>query len=191
MAQEAELKPGDFVMFKCGSQFNGPIHITESGTIEKPITLTAYGKGEAPQFTNPNDLNMNGNCIRISGSYLIIQKLHFHDTPPTKNADRLQSIFKMGAVFNMLGAKHNVIRENTFTKCTKGIQSTGEFTLITRTPWTARVTHCGRSLALKVGGDQWGFSLGSETKKSPYNTIKNYLTISSPYGSDRRCNRTG
>ena len=85
MRQEAELKPGDLVMFKCGSQFNGPIHITESGTKEKPITLTADGKGKAPRFTNPNDLNMNGNCIRTSGSYLIVKKLHFHDTPPTKH----------------------------------------------------------------------------------------------------------
>ena len=39
MAQEAELKPGDVVMFKCGSQFNGPIHITKSGTMEQPLSL--------------------------------------------------------------------------------------------------------------------------------------------------------
>jgi hypothetical protein len=32
---------------------------------------------------------MNGNCIRLSGSYLIVEKLHFHDTPPTKRPDRL------------------------------------------------------------------------------------------------------
>lgn len=184
MAQEAELKPGDIVMFKCGSQFNGPIHITESGTIEQPITLTAYGKGEAPRFTNPNDLNMNGNCIRISGSYIIVEKLHFHDTPPTKNANRLQSIFKMGAVFNMFGAKHNVIRENTFIKCTKGIQSTGEFTLITKNTMDGPSHPLWTKPGAKGGWGPMGIQLGIGNQEVSYNTIKNYLTISSPYGSD-------
>ena len=51
---------------------------------------------------------MNGNCIRISGSHVIIEQLHFHDTPPTRHPDRVKSIFRMGAIFNMHGAHHNV-----------------------------------------------------------------------------------
>ena len=135
--RETKLRPGDVIMFKRNSQFSGPIQITESGTPDKPIVLTAFGAGNAPKFTNPDDRNMNGNCIRLSGSYVIIERLHFHDTPPTQRADRLKSIFQMGAVFNMHGAKHNVIRHNTFTKCTKGIQSTGEYTLITQNIYMA------------------------------------------------------
>ncbi len=132
MVRSVELQPGDVVKFKCGSAFTGPIHITESGAPENPITLTAYGRGEAPRFTNPSDLDMNGNCIRMSGSYLIVEKLHFHDTPPTESGDRFEDIFPMGAIYNMHGADHNIIRDNTFIKCTKAIQSTGEFTLITK-----------------------------------------------------------
>lgn len=118
-AQQTKFLPGDVVMFKRGSQFSGPVHITQSGTPAKPIVLTAYGEGPAPKFTNPDDRNMNGNCIRISGSHVIIERLHFHDTPPTRHPDRVTSIFRMGAVFNMHGACHNVIRHNTFKRCTK------------------------------------------------------------------------
>jgi hypothetical protein len=184
MAQDVELKPGDVVKFKCGSQFTGPIHITESGTKENPIILTAYGKGKMPRLTNPNDRNMNGNCIRMSGSCLIVEKLHFHDTPPTKNPSRPSSIFKMGAVFNMLGAKHNIIRENTFTKCTKGIQSTGEFTLITRNKLDGPSHALWTKPGAKGAWGPMGIQLGIGNQEVSYNTIKNYLTVDSPYGSD-------
>ncbi len=182
--QETELRPGDIVLFKRGSQFSGPMQVTESGTPDKPIILTAYGEGDAPRFTNPDDRNMNGNCIRLSGSYVIIERLHFHDTPPTKRVDRLKSIFQMGAVFNMHGAKHNIIRCNTFTKCTKGIQSTGEFTLITQN----KMDGPSHALWMWPGATgAWGpigIQLGIGNQEISYNTIKNYLTLDSPYGSD-------
>lgn len=184
MVGKTSLRPGDVVMFKRGSRFSGPLHISESGTPKQPITLTAYGEGVLPRFTNPDDGDMNGNCIRLSGSHLIVEKLHFHDTPPTKNASRLKSIFQMGAVFNMFGASHNVIRDNRFTKCTKGIQSTGEFALITRNSMD------GPSHALWVrpgatgGWGPMGIQLGIGNQEVSYNTIKNYLTLDSPYGSD-------
>jgi len=182
--QGTELRPGDIVIFKRGSQFSGPIHVTESGTPNKPIVLTAYGEGDAPRFTNPDDRNMNGNCIRLSGSCVIIERLHFHDTPPTQRADRLKSIFQMGAVFNMHGAKHNIIRHNTFTKCTKGIQSTGEFTLITQN----KMDGPSHALWMWPGATgAWGpigIQLGIGNQEISYNTIKNYLTLDSPYSSD-------
>ena len=182
--RETKLRPGDVFMFKRGSQFSGPIHITESGAPNKPILLTAYGEGGAPRFTNPDDRNMNGNCIRLSGSYVIIERLYFHDTPPTQRADRLKSIFQMGAVFNMHGAKHNVIRHNTFTKCTKGIQSTGEYTLITQN----KMDGPSHALWMRPGATgAWGpigIQLGIGNQEISYNTITNYLTLDSPYGSD-------
>jgi hypothetical protein len=184
MAQKTPLRPGDVVMFKRGSQFSGPLHISESGTPKQPITLTAYGKGKAPRFTNPSDRNMNGNCIRLSGSHLIVEKLHFHDTPPTRNSSRLKSIFQMGAVFNMLDAKHNIIRNNTFTKCTKGIQSTGEFTLITKNKLDGPSHPLWTMPGAKGAWGPMGVQLGIGNQEVSYNTIKNYLTLNSPYGSD-------
>lgn len=161
-----------------------PVHITQSGTPAKPILLTAYGEGPAPRFTNPHDRKMNGNCIRISGSHVIIERLHFHDTPPARHPDRTKSIFRMGAVFNMHSACHNIIRHNTFTRCTKAIQSTGEFTLITGN----RMDGPSHALWMSPGASgAWGpmgIQVGIGNQEVSYNTIKNYLTLDSPYGSD-------
>ena len=75
------LAPGDVVYFKKGSAFSGPVELKSSGTSNSPIRLTSYGTGELPKFTNSNKYSMNGNCFRISADYIIIENLHFHDTP--------------------------------------------------------------------------------------------------------------
>ncbi|MBK8026391.1 MAG: right-handed parallel beta-helix repeat-containing protein [Chloroflexi bacterium] len=184
LVSELPLNPGDTVAFKRGSAFSGPIQLTSSGTEEDPILFTAYGEGEPPRFTNPNDRDLNGNAIRISGSWLIVENLYFHDTPPTRNASRPHSIFRMGAIYNMPGANHNVIRDNVFVNCTKAIQSTGEFTLITRN------TMDGPDHALWINegaGGGWGpmgIQLGIGNQEISYNTIRGYLTTDSAYGSD-------
>jgi len=179
-----ELQSGDTVRFKRGSQFSGPIVIDESGTAANPILLTAYGQGSAPRFTNPNDLDMNGNCIRISGDYIIVENLYFHDTPPTENANRLASIFQMGAIFNMPGADHNIIRNNEFMHCTKGIQSTGEFTLITHNHLDGPSHALWWDGVASGGWGPMGIQLGIGNQEVSHNTIKNYLTVQSPYGTD-------
>lgn len=184
MVSTINFQPGDIIAFKKGSQFSGPIQFTESGTEENPIKITSYGEGELPHFTNPDDNNLNGNCIRISGSWVILENLYFHDTPPTENVNRLSSIFKMGAVFNMPGADHNIIRNNVFINCTKGIQSTGEYTLITDN----YLDGPNHALWIEPGATgAWGpmgMQLGIGNQEVSYNTIKNYLTTDSPYGSD-------
>ena len=183
-AQHTKLHPGDVIRFKRGSQFSGPIHITHSGTPTKPIVLTAYGEGPAPKFTNPDDRNMNGNCIRISGSHVIIEQLHFHDTPSTRYPDRVKSIFQMGAVFNMHGALHNIIRHSSFTRCTKAIQSTGEFALITHNTMDGPSHPLWNRPGASGAWGPMGIQLGIGNQEVSYNTIKNYLTLDSPYGSD-------
>lgn len=175
--------PGDVIAFKKGSQFSGPIVFSESGTKPDPILITSYGEGEKPRFTNPDDSNMNGNCMRLKGSWLIVENLHFHDTPGTKNNNRLKSIFKMGALLNAEGANHNIIRNNDFTDVTKGIQSTGEYTLITGN-YIEGVMH---SLWWNGGFGSWGpmgIQLGIGNQEVSYNTIKNFLSTESGYGSD-------
>lgn len=179
-----KLKPGDIVYFKKGSTFSGPIKLSQSGTKKRRIKLTSYGKGERPKFTNPKDSNMNGNCIRISGSYVIIDGLHFHDTPGTRNARRISSLFLMGAIYNMHGAMHNVIRNNVFMKCTKAIQSTGEYTLITKNYMDGPSHQLWITKNKKSSWGPMGIQLGIGNQEVSYNTIKNYLTLDSPYGSD-------
>ncbi len=183
MVNNISFQPGDVIAFKKGSQFSGPIEFTESGAEAEPIVITSYGKGEKPQFTNPDDNDMNGNCIRLSGSWLILDGLYFHDTPPTQNYDRLRSIFLMGAVLNADGANHNIIRNNTFIHVTKGIQSTGEYTLITQN----HIEGVDFPLWWNGGENGWGpigIQMGIGNQEVSYNTIKGFLTTDSGYGSD-------
>ena len=184
MVSTVSLLPGDTIAFKRGSAFSGPIFIQDSGTEGSPITLTAYGEGEPPHFTNPNDRDMNGNAIRLAGSWIIVENLYFHDTPPTRLAGRPQSIFRMGAVYNMAGANHNIIRNNVFIHCTKAIQSAGEFTLITHNYLDGPDHPLWSGNAGRDGWGPIGIHLGIGNQEVAYNTIKNYLTTDSPYGSD-------
>lgn len=178
------LLPGDTIAFKRGSAFSGPLFIRDSGAEDQPITLTAYGDGPAPRFTNPNDRDMNGNAIRIAGSWIIVENLHFHDTPPTRLSGRPQSIFRMGAIYNMAGANHNIIRDNVFINCTKAIQSAGEFTLITNNLMDGPDHPMWTGEAALHGWGPIAIQLGIGNQEISYNTIKNYLTTDSPYGSD-------
>lgn len=46
------FEAGDSINFARGSNFEGGLLISNSGTVEAPIVLTAYGKGETPAFKN-------------------------------------------------------------------------------------------------------------------------------------------
>lgn len=45
------MQPGDNIFFKRGDIFYGSIVINRSGTRESPITISAYGEGDAPVIT--------------------------------------------------------------------------------------------------------------------------------------------
>jgi hypothetical protein len=76
-----KLGTGDVVHFKRGSSFSGSLQINGSGRESKPILLTAYGEGELPKFTNPTTRDASGNALILNGDYIIVENLHFHDTP--------------------------------------------------------------------------------------------------------------
>ena len=80
-AESELLAAGDVIHFKRGSAFSGNIEISESGTAARPIRLTSYGTGELPKFTNPTTRDASGNAILLRGDYIIVENLHFHDTP--------------------------------------------------------------------------------------------------------------
>jgi hypothetical protein len=115
---------------------------------------------------------------------VIIDGLHFHDTPPTRNPFRTFSIFRMGAIYNMHGAMHNIIRNNVFIKCTKAIQSTGEYTLITRNYMDGPNHQLWTTRSKSGSWGPMGMQLGIGNQEVSYNIIKNYLTLDSAYGSD-------
>ena len=123
-AESASLVAGDVVHFKKGSAFSGNIRISESGTAAKPIRLTSYGKGELPKFTNPTTRDASGNAITLGGDYIIIENLHFHDTPG-QYVSGMIIMTRLAALRIEHGANHCIIRNNEFIKTGQGIMSAG------------------------------------------------------------------
>jgi len=175
------LAPGDVIHFKRGSAFSGNIEIDESGTAARPIRLTAYGKGHPPKFTNPTTGDAHGNAILIGGSYIIVESLHFHDTPG-EHVSGMIIMTQLAALRIARGADHCIIRNCEFIKTGQGIMSAGEHTLITRNYLD------GPSYALwRTSKSSWGpmgIHLNIGNQEVSYNTIKNFGTRDSPWGSD-------
>lgn len=66
------LSPGDTVSFRKGDTWTGGVVTSQSGTSTAPITLNAYGSGNAPTITG----GKSGNCIRINGNYTTVDGLN-------------------------------------------------------------------------------------------------------------------
>jgi hypothetical protein len=119
------LCPGETIYFARGSHYVGGIPVSDSGTVQRPITFTAYGSGLAPQFTNL----LNGNVFQIHGSYVVVDHLYFHDGASSRsNADK--DVLQMGDVFVAKGADHVTIRNSEWTNSTIEIHTCGRFILI-------------------------------------------------------------
>ncbi|MEC8344705.1 MAG: hypothetical protein VXZ63_06135, partial [Planctomycetota bacterium] len=179
--ESAILAPGDVVHFKKGSAFSGNIRISESGTAIKPIRLTSYGKGDLPKFTNPTTHDANGNAIILGGNYIIVENLHFHDTPG-EYVSGMIIMTKLAALRIEYGADHCIIRNNEFTKTGQGIMSAGEHTLITE-----NYLDGPRYALWRTSKSSWGpmgIHLNIGNQEVSYNTIKNFGTKDSPWGSD-------
>lgn len=180
-AQTAVLQPGDSLLFACGSTFIGGLEITASGKANQPILLTSFGKGQAPRFSNPDRSILNGNAIRLSGSYLTMDGLYFHDCAAAAGNDSTYTaIWEVGAVRITLGANHCTVRNCEFSNCPKGIQSSGEYALITK-----NYLHSANTRPLSAPG--WGpiaIHMGNSHQEVSYNIIKNYYFIGGEFGAD-------
>jgi len=169
------LHPGDSIRFKRGSFFTGPLNIESAGTAGEYITLTDYGskKDHAPAFTNPVFAENNyGNCVRVSGSYVLVENLYFSGTAAATtinyNGDGWL-VWQMGAIHIGRNAEHCIVRNNEITDCVAGIRSNGAYALIERN----YIHDCNRVLK------QWnwgplGIWLGADHQEVCYNRIFNY-----------------
>lgn len=173
--QKIELHPGDSICFKRGSAFTGPLYITDSGTTGQYITLTDYGNNQdpAPKFTNPVFEQENfGNCIRIQGSYIIVENLYFYGTSAYK-AGTYQTdgwtVWQMGAIYIDKEAAHCIVRNNEIEDCVAGIKSYGPHTIIEHN----YIHDCNRVLAEWNWGPI-GIWLGGDYQEVRYNKIFNY-----------------
>ncbi len=169
------LKPGDTIRFKRGSAFVGPLFIHQSGTGQDPIVITAYGAGDkAPAFTNPVFRQDNfGNCIRITGSHVVVEKLYFHNTaahvPGSYQTDGGWDVWEMGAIYLDKGAQHCIVRDNEIEDCVVGIKSYGRHALIENN----YIHDCNRVLK-EWGWGPIGIWFGADDQEARFNRIVNY-----------------
>ncbi len=173
--QRIVLIPGDTLLFKRGAEFIGPLRITKSGSASRYITLTAYGDLSlpAPAFTNPVFVQDNfGNCIRVSGDYIIIENLRFQHTtafkPGNYHSDGFET-WEMGAVYIDKNGNHCIVRNNEFFDCVVGIKSYGKHTLISHN----YIHDCNRVLKEWNWGPI-GIWLGNDHQEVCFNRIFNY-----------------
>lgn len=169
---------GEHIYFARGSSYHGGFEVRESGSPTQPITLTPYGNGTPPDFTNPDFNVLNGNVIQVKGSYVIIEGLCFHDgaqSPTTKDED----VLRVADVFIAKGADHNIIRNSEVKNSPVGFHICGQFNLITHN----YLHDTNRYLA----GANWGpiaILLSNANNEISYNRITNYMSMGGTFGAD-------
>lgn len=173
--QEVRLYPGDTVRFKRGSVFQGPFYIYASGNKTRYIVISDYGGKDqhAPKFTNPVFKKGNyGNCIRIKGSYVLVENLYCHFTAAYVRGDYdhgFLTVWEMGAIYIDKGAIHCIVRNNEIEDCVVGIKSYGKHALIEGN----YIHDCNRVLKEWAWGPI-GIWFGEDYQEARHNRIFNY-----------------
>ena len=178
------FQPGDFILFKRGSSYSGGVSIRGNGTADKPITIGAYGSGEAPSFTNPDREDRNGNAMQIRGDYHIVEDLFFHHTASAPLDASFFEVWATGALHVGLGHDNVIIRNNEFSHNGKAIHSYSENSLI-----TSNYIHDTNELTQEgfLSAPYWGpigIHLGIGNQEISYNTIENMYVEGGEWGGD-------
>lgn len=173
--ETTKLNPGDTVRFKRGSEFEGLLIIKRSGTLNNYITFSDYGdKSEpAPAFTNMVFKQDNfGNCIRIKGSYVIVENLYFKHTAAFVDGTYITAggwaEWEMGAIYIDKGANNCIVRNNELFDCVVGIKSYGQNAIIEYN----YVHDCNRVMSEWHWGPI-GIWLGADYQEIRYNRVFN------------------
>jgi predicted alpha-1,2-mannosidase len=172
------LHPGDAVRFKRGSSFTGPFVINDSGTPANYIIISDYGSASdpAPSFTNPVFKEDNyGNCIRVKGSYVVVENLYCHSTAAYQPIEYNGSgwvVWEMGAIHIDSSAEHCIVRNNEIKDCVAGIRSNGQHAIIEHN----YIHDCNRVLKEWTWGPL-GIWLGADWQEVRYNRVFNYSAV--------------
>lgn len=172
------FKPGDSVYFARGSSYKGGFVVNDSGTASHPITLTPYGAGAAPSFTNPDFNVLNGNVIQVKGSHIVVDGFYFHDGAAAPSG-RSGSVMRIGDVFVDKGSDHVVIRNSEVQNSPIGFNVHGEHCVITRN----HLHDCNRFLR-PPGWGPIAIFIGNANTEISHNRITNYVATGGAYGAD-------
>lgn len=169
--------PGDVIAFKRGSTFSGTALTLEgSGTVNRPIILTAYGRGAAPTFKNPGALN----AMQIGGDHVIVNALSFQDTTAFTKFG-LTEYENSGALLIRPGADDVTVLGSEFTNVGLGVKSYGLGTRVLANDF--------HDLRIAYRDDEQsygavGVSLNNSDAEVAYNRFTNCRSTDSPYGAD-------
>lgn len=176
---------GDNIYFKRGTIYTGCVSINGDGTSNNPITIGAYGTGNAPSFTNPDNNNNNGNAMQIRGAYHIVENLYFHHTASAPSGDvTFEEVWEIGALHVSLGNDFVIIRNNEFAHNAKAIQSYSENSLITNNYiHDVNTTQQNGFLSDPYWGPI-GIHLGIGNQEVSYNIIENMYAQGGAFSAD-------
>lgn len=172
------LIPGDTLKFKRGSDFNTTLYINDSGEKNKYIVLTCYGDPylDAPTFTNAvfdPDKKIYGNCLRLKGSYIIVENLYFEHTAAELSGNiGFTTMWELGAIYIDKTASNCIVRNNELFDCGVGIKSYGSHALIENN----YIHDCNRILKEWTWGPI-GIWLGGDYQEVFHNRIFNYSVV--------------
>lgn len=167
------FKPGDTIHFNRGDKWLGRFQVTESGNSDNPIRFTSYGEGAFPKLSNPNwDYTWDGVVMRVSGDYILIEKIHFIDGaahPFEDNTDAHENIYDMGAINLTRDSEYCTVQFCEFEDYPIGVQSQGHNNKI----YQNYFHDCNKGMCLPFWGPIGVFSGGTYDEIS-YNYIINY-----------------
>jgi len=178
------FQPGDNIYFKRGSSYEGCVTINGDGTKSHPITISSYGTGNAPSFTNSNFYDSYGNTLRVRGDYQIVENLYFHHTAPAPADSGFEVVWSVGALHVSLGNDHVIIRNNEFANTPKAIQSYSEYSLITNNYIHDPNTDQDFGFLSFPYWGPIGIHIGIGNQEISYNTIENMFVAGGEYGGD-------
>ena len=174
--QKLEFKPGDSVLFKRGSELAGTVTVESSGEEGNPITFKAYGLGELPRFSNPDYDKSYGRVFDVKGSYVVFEKLLFHDC--AARFERQRRAQRLGAIFLNEGTHHNIVRDCEFTNVPVGMRDNGDHGLI-----TGNYFHDTTEPLSRYWGPMGVVCTGNHTEIS-HNTFLNIRSVGTWWGAD-------
>jgi hypothetical protein len=160
---------GNQINLKRGCTWDGGLTARSSGTASAPITYTAYGSGNAPTIRNTTG-GTYAEAVDVTGDYNVIDGLLLRDARET-------------GVMLRSGADHNVVSGSEVTATGIGIETNGQYNLITHNN-----VHDLKMIVNTSGGDDdYGaecFWVGGPNNEVSYNHGTNCRAPSYDYGYD-------
>ncbi len=115
-ANQANLHPGDKLLLKRGCHWTGPLNARWSGTVNAPVVIAPYGRGQRPVIENSHD------NIVVTGSYLTFDHLMTRADAPgyDSGCGNVPMGWAVGWRFKN-GSSNNIVQESNLQDLYNGV----------------------------------------------------------------------